>query len=36
MVTERLTVNPQEIAVGSSEAADVHIISRTVIVTRGD
>jgi hypothetical protein len=36
MVTERLTVNPQEIALGTNEAAEVHSISHTVIVTSGD
>jgi hypothetical protein len=32
-VTESLTVNPQEIVLGTNEAAEVHSISHTVIVT---
>jgi hypothetical protein len=32
-VTESLTVNPQEIVLGTNEAAEVHSIPHTVIVT---
>jgi len=32
-VTESLTVNPQEVVLGTNEAAVVHSISHTVMVT---